>query len=277
MLWLNGAIREAAGSCIAADDRGFTLGDGVFETLRVQAGQVLRHEAHLRRLREGAAVLGIPVPHRDDALVQAMDATLTANGIRDGSLRLTLSRGPAPRGLATPAAPDPTLLIVAAPCPSVAVPPAGGPAHVVTATVTRRNEWSPLSRIKSLSYLDSVLARREAERAGADDAILLNTQGRVAEATGANLIVLLAGALLTPPVEDGALPGIARGVLIGAGLVRVASFGRDALGDAEAIFLCNSLGIRGIASLDSRALAVRDDLVRRFEVTLTVPSPERSP
>ncbi len=277
MLWLNGAIRDAAGSCIAADDRGFTLGDGVFETLRVQAGQVLRHEAHLRRLREGAAVLGIPVPHGDEALAQAMDATLAANGIRDGSLRLTLSRGPAPRGLATPASLDPTLLIVAAPSPSAAAPPGDGRAHVVVATVTRRNEWSALSRIKSLSYLDSVLARREAERAGADDAILLNTQGRAAEATGANLVVLLDGALLTPPVEDGALPGIARGVLIGAGLVGVASLGREALRDAEAMFLCNSLGIRGIASLDGRALAVCDGLVRRFEAALTGPSPGRSP
>ena len=265
--WLNGAIRDEAADCIAADDRGLTLGDGVFETLRVLAGRVLRTEAHLRRLRDGAAVLGIPIEQDDDVLARAMAATLAANDIRDGSLRLTLSRGPAPRGLATPTAMRPTLLIMASP----AAPPPR-PAHVIVATATRRNERSASSGIKSLSYLDNVLARREAERAGADDAILLNTQGRPAEATAATLVLLQDGVLLTPAVADGALPGIARGVLIGEGVLRAASLEERALRHAEAMFLCNSLGTRCIASLDGLALAMREDMARRFDAMFTGPS-----
>ena len=198
-----------------------------------------------------------------------MAEVLATNGLRNGSLRLTLSRGRAPRGLTTPAAVRPTLLISAA-----RTGPALGPARIVTAVATRRNERSASSGIKSLSYLDNVLARREAERAGADDAILLNTRDRVAEATGANLVVLLDGSLLTPPVEDGALPGIARGVLIEAGLLRTASLRHDELKRAEAMFLCNSLSIRGVASLDGRSMELRDDLGRRLEATFTARSLE---
>ncbi len=265
--WLNGTIRGGSADCIAADDRGFTLGDGVFETLRVLGGRPLRTEAHLRRLREGAAVLGIPVDQNNDALAQAMALTLAANDIHDGSLRLTLSRGPAPRGLATPGAVRPTLLMMAAPAV-----PQSGPAHVVVATATRRNERSVSSRIKSLSYLDNVLARREAELAGADDAILLNTQGRVAEATAATLVLLQDGVLLTPTVADGALPGIVRGVLIGEGMLRAAPVSERALRRAEAAFLCNSLGTRCIASLDGLAVATREDLARRFDTVFTGPT-----
>ena len=268
-LWLDGVIGDDAEPCIGADDRGFTLGDGVFETMRVSAGRVPWCEAHLQRLRAGATLLGIPVGRDDAALMRAMAEVLSANGLLDGSLRLTLSRGRAPRGLATPAAVRSTLLITTA-----ATGPVPGPACLVTAVATRRNERSASSGIKSLSYLDNVLARREAERAGADDAILLNTRDRVAEATGANLVALLDGALLTPPVEDGALPGIMRGVLIKAGLLRTASLDRDALQRAEAMFLCNSLGIRGVASLDGRGVELRDDLGRRLEVAFTAPPPE---
>ncbi len=268
-LWLDGAILDAAEPCIGADDRGLTLGDGVFETMRVWAGRVLWCGAHLRRLRAGAALLGIPIEPDDASLRRAMAEVLTANGLRDGSMRVTLSRGRAPRGLATPAAMRPTLLIAAAPSMSVI-----GPARMITAVATRRNERSASSGIKSLSYLDNVLARREAERAGADDAILLNTRDRVAEATGANLVVLLDGVLLTPPLGDGALPGIMRGVLIDARLLRAASLGRDALDQAEAMFLCNSLGIRGVASLDGRGVSLRDDLGQRLDATFTARSPE---
>ena len=268
-LWLNGLVLDDAAACIGADDRGFTLGDGAFETMRVSAGRVLWYGAHLRRLRTSAALLGIPIDRDNEALTLAMAEVLTANELRDGSLRVTLSRGRAPRGLDTPVVVRPTLLITAA-----RTGPPLAPARLVTAVATRRNERSASSGIKSLSYLDNVLARREAERAGADDALLLNTRDRVAEVTGANLIVLLDGALLTPPVEDGALPGIVRGVLIEAGLLRTASLRHDELQRAEAMFLCNSLGIRGVASLDSRGVELRDDLGRRLEATFTTRSPE---
>ena len=263
MLWCNGSLRCASETRIAPDDRGFTLGDGLFETLRVHRGDILHAHRHLRRLRHGAALLGIPLDADDSTLIRALSQTLEANALEDGSLRLTLTRGPAERGIATPAASRPTLLISA----SVQAPPAH-PATLVVARTTRRNEFSPLSRIKSLNYLDNILARREAEQQGADDALLLNTRDRLAGSTVGNLIVLLDGVLLTPPVEDGALPGITRGLLTEGGLLTVKSLDLDHLRQAGTLLLCNSLGIRPVASLNGRLLSVRPGLVEELSAFL---------
>ena len=257
--WLNGAL--ASGAAIDPDDRGFTLGDGLFETMRVDDGQPAQLRRHLHRLRAGAATLAIPVPWDDDALGAALAATIAANAVRNGSARLTLSRGPAPRGLGFPRPARPTTLITAAGPMSA---PAG-PVHAVLCTTTRRNEWSPLSRIKSLNYLDGVLARLEADRRGAGDALLSNTRGVLAEASAANLVVLSGGRLLTPPVADGALPGIRRGLLIERCGAVETSLPPEALLRAEAVFLSSSLGLRGVASLDGRALSRRDDLLAELD------------
>lgn len=248
-VWLNGGLLAAAAARIDPSDRGFTLGDGVFETVRVDAGVPCRLDRHLARLRGGASVLGIPLAWTDAQLEAAVMALIATQSFANAALRITLSRGPAPRGIMPAGPPAPTLLIAAGTLP--APPP---PARVVIARTTCRNERSPLSRIKSLSYLDAVLARREADACGADDAILLDTRGRVAEATAANLFVRLGGALVTPPVDDGALPGIARAELLEAGRVRECTLWPEDLAHAEAAWLVNSLGIRPVAALDGRAL-----------------------
>lgn len=264
--WCDGRLQDSAAVRIAPDDRGFTLGDGLFETIRVSDGTVVHGRRHLARLRDGAAILGIPVLRDDDTIEAAMQQVLAANMVAQGSLRLTLTRGPAPRGVAPPASPRPTMLITAA--TGLTMP---GPVSLIVASETRRNEFSPLSRIKSLNYLDSVLARQEASRKGADDAILLNTRGMVAETSAANLIALIDGVLVTPPVGDGALPGIARGLLIDRGLVMVTSIGPDRLGHAELLVLCNSLGLRDVVSLDGRSLDVRPDLIERLTIGIREP------
>lgn len=247
--WNNGVLYDEITVRIAPADRGFTLGDGVFETLPVRRGAALQVGRHLARLRDGAACLGIPVPYDDAVLDAAFGATVAANAIEDGSLRLTLTRGPASRGIATSFDATPTVLITAA--ISTGAP---GPVSLIVAKSTRRNEFSPLSRIKSLNYLDSILARREAEQAGAEDALLLNTSGWVAEATTANVIVRLDGALLTPPVEHGALPGIARALLIEQGRLVSAAVSPKSLYRADALWLCNSLTVRPVRSLNDRPL-----------------------
>ncbi len=259
--WLNGALLPRGEAAIDPDDRGFTLGDGLFETVRIAGGQPAHLPRHLRRLRDGAALLGIPLPWDDEALGAAFAATIAAVAVADGSARLTLSRGPAARGVLPPETCRPTVLITAA----NAGPSPAGPVHAVLCTTTRRNEWSPLSRIKSLSYLDAVLARIEADRRGAGDALLLNTQGRLAEASAANLLVLRSGRLLTPAVADGALPGIRRALLIERCGAAEASLPPEALQEAEAVFLSSSLGLREVASLDGRALPRRDDLLAELD------------
>lgn len=255
-IWLNGAIMPGTTARLDPADRGFTLGDGVFETIRIADGRPMHLHRHLRRLHAGLAVLAMPLARTDAELARAIALTAQANGLGEGAVRLTVSRGPAPRGVLPPAAPAPTVLVTTGPLPG-----ATGPAHAVVATSTRRNEMSPLCRIKSLNYLDGILARLEAAGRGADEALLLNTAGRLAEATAANLFVLRGSAVLTPPLTDGALPGILREILVERCSVVEAPLRTEDVLAADAAFLGNSLGLRPLASLDGRPLGTRPGLI----------------
>ncbi|MEE3625586.1 aminotransferase class IV [Nitrospirillum sp. BR 11752] len=248
LVWLNGSLQAAEAVGITVSDRGFLLGDGVFETLRWRGGAVVRLEAHLARLVRGAAVLGLPLPPAA-TLAAALADTAAANGLVDGALRLTVSAGPGARGLPRPATPTPTVLVTAAPSG-----PALAPARVLIATITRRNEHSPLSGIKSLAYLDQILARNEAVTRGADDALLLNTVGHVACATAATLFAVLDGALVTPPLASGALPGTRRAAVLAAlgGEERILA--PSDLRRATELFLTSSLMVRPVVAVNGQTV-----------------------
>jgi branched-chain amino acid aminotransferase len=248
-VWLNGELRDAFEARIDPVDRGFTLGDGVFETLKVEEGQIRLLDRHLARLRHGLRVLGFAIAESDANLEAAIRDLLIANAMQNAALRLTVTRGPAPRGVLPPRDFKPTVLITAGP-----LPPELPAARVIVARGTRRNELSPLSRIKSLNYLDSILARREAEAAGADDALLLNGAGFVAESTASTVFLLVDGELVTPPVGDGALPGIARGEILRHGRAQEARVTVEMLARAQAGVLTNSLSFRGICAIEGREL-----------------------
>lgn len=248
--WLNG--RLVADATLSISDRGFLLGDGVFETMRSEGPKILWLGDHLARLREGAAVLGIPVEQSDEEISGGLTDLVAASGFDHGALRLTLSRGPATtRGLPPPAEPNPTLLATVA-----TLAPNIPPVALIVARSTRRNQASPLSRMKSLNYGDNLIARREAIARGADDAILLNTSGHVACATVACLFLRLDGRWVTPPVADGVLPGLARKRLMPMLDAVEASVHESALACVESMMLANSLGLSVVVSLEKRALAV---------------------
>lgn len=248
-IWLNGRFVEGAKARLDVADRGFTLGDGLFETLAVRHGKALRVRAHLARLGAGARVLRLPVPYDDAALGRALTDTVRMNNIRDGALRLTLSRGAGARGLAPPDNPSPTVVITA----EAGLPPET-PARAVVAKDSRRDEGSALSRLKSLNYLEGVLARMEARAAGADEALLLNTHGRIADGAASTLFVFLGDWLLTPALEEGALPGIVRAAALRElGAVERALAPEDVHRAGEAV-LANSLGVRALVALDGRPI-----------------------
>ena len=235
LVWVAGEVRPASQARIMPHDRGLTLGDGVYETIRAEQGTIRCAARHFARLRRGAALLAIPLRQTDEELEEAALSVFAACGLAAAAIRITLTRGPAARGLLPPRNPEPTLVVAATPLPTPS------PARLIVSANTRRNEFSPLSRIKSLAMLDSVLARMEAERRGADDAVLLNTQGHVAEASAANIFARIAGQWLTPPLEDGALPGVARGIALEQGRVREARIELPALLGADSIRLVNAL------------------------------------
>jgi len=213
-LWLsrNGQVVAPGEGRVSLLDRGVLYGDGLFETMRAYGGRVFRLAAHLERLAAAAPVVRLPLPWPREDLAAAVTGLLVASGLADAYLRLTVLRGEGPPGPAAPETASPHYFVIARPLvPYPARRYREGATAIVAAT--RQNEGSPLSRVKSTSFLNHVLAIGEARDASVDEALLLNNRGELAEAATSNLFLVRGDALLTPPVECGCLPGIARAVV----------------------------------------------------------------
>jgi branched-chain amino acid aminotransferase len=254
-VWLNGS----PGTRIDPADRGFTLGDGVFDTAVAFNRKSFAGERHLQRLASHATAIGIAL---DLATVRAgWSAVIDAAKSEHVILRTTVTRGIAARGLwPKTAGGSPTIAVSATPWSTNLV---GKPVRLIVSSVAR-NAGSPVSRLKAIGYLDSILAAREAAERGADDALLLNGSGKIACSTIANLFVLIGGKLATPPVSDGVMAGVVRALV----LEIAAALGMEAsdrslevmdLFAADEVFLTNSVRlVSPVQSLDARAVGGRD-------------------
>ncbi len=250
--WLNGEWRTGR-DAISIDDRGFLLGDGVFETIFLRRGVPAFLDEHLQRLSDALRYLNINAAA--PAAIEDIIRELTdRNGLAetDACLRITVSRGAGGRGLATVSEnAAPTVLMTVSP----AAPLRREPMRLIISRYPRATAGASV-RCKTPAYLDNILAREEAAAAGADDALMLNAAGRVACATAANVFAMFPdGAVATPPIEDGALPGVVRGVLLsrcgGSGVaMETRSIAADALNGVE-LALTNSLMGVARASLSS--------------------------
>jgi len=251
-IWIDGRLAPAGETHLSAFDRGFQLGDGVFETLRVRAARPTELPEHTDRLRRSAAGLGIELPADTAATIAAGIGELLAAEALDGpdgdaSIRITVSRGAYfGRGLLPPdEAVQPTVVIQAWP---VVPPPAGHLEHGlhVIASAVRRDPESPLAALKTTSRADYVYARIEARRAGADDALFLTVDGYLSEATTANIFLVRGDLLATPALGCAILPGTTRSWILGwAGRVGLRPEEgwltvRD-LAEADEAFLCSSV------------------------------------
>jgi branched-chain amino acid aminotransferase/4-amino-4-deoxychorismate lyase len=238
------------------DDRGLLVGDGLFETMLWANGALVLAAEHARRLSASAEVIGLPTPSAD-AFTACAEAAVRRVGLEAGraAVRVTLTAGSGGRGLDRPNPLRPRLFATA-----TAYAPPTGPASLALASAPR-NEASPLSRVKSLNYLDLVLARREAAAAGADEAVLVNTRGELACAAVANLFWVRERRLFTPPIEAGCLPGVTRALVLetatGRGIeVELVREPPKVLELADAVFLTNSLmGVRAVSSYCGRQYA----------------------
>ena len=235
------------------DDRGLTLGDGLFETLLAEGGTLVAFDDHAARLERSCLALGLPAPARA-VLRRKADAALAGAGLREvrSAVRLTWTAGSGGRGLERPMTLAPRLFATAAAAPRPATP-----ARLVTTDI-RRNDTSPASRMKTLSYLDNILARHDALARGGDEALMLNTRGEVAGAAAANIFWLKDDRLFTPALDCGVLAGIARGEVLAEAatvglVVEEVRAGPDALADTQGVFLTNSLmGLRAVSTIDGR-------------------------
>jgi branched-chain amino acid aminotransferase len=239
LIYFDGRLYEGPTVPFDLSDRGFLLGDALFETLPAFNGTAFRRADHIRRMLAGAETLGIPL---DAArLDEAIDTLLPHAPQPAATLRLTLTRGPGPRGVRPPPEPRPSLIATCAPW-NPALPFA--PVRLALAPM-RRNAQTPLARLKVPNYLDAVLALDEAVRRGCDDALFLDTAGCVACASAANVFAVRGRTLLTPPAVA-VLPGIMRALVLElAGRhgyeARQAPLTLDDLRAADALFLTNSV------------------------------------
>jgi branched-chain amino acid aminotransferase len=250
VVWLNGSIVDQNDARVLVGDRGFTLADGIFETIKAVGATPFWLSDHFERLKAGAVETGLTIPFSETSICDAIDRLLAgASDDTWSAIRLTVTRGPAARGLwPKETASQPTCVL------TVASSSATPPQDFVVCRSTRRNEHSPLSRIKSLGYGDNILAKREAIERGAGDAIMLNTKGHVACATVGNVFFRIDGGWVTPPIADGILPGLARRRFIAELGAVESSISTDMIRKSDAGFVCNSLGFSQVKSVDGRDL-----------------------
>ena len=210
IVWVDGERMPSEGPHISARDRGLTLGDGVFETMRVHNGKVFRLEQHLTRMAGALRVLAIAAPGE---LRDWVGAAIRGAHAPDASVRLTVTRGVGPGGVTVPAEQVPSVIVTVAPPPAfgAVIYEAGLTAHTASG---RRNEHSMTAGLKTLSYTDSVAAMIDARRNGVDEALFLDTEGHCSEATASNFFAVIDGQLTTPPTACAALPGITRAAVI---------------------------------------------------------------
>ncbi|SMC83937.1 aminotransferase class IV [Sporomusa malonica] len=242
IIYFNGRLVSSEECIVSPLDHGFLYGHGLFETMRAYNGRIFRLQDHLKRLEEAAEYLGWPeIPKRME-LGKAIDSVLKANHLHDASVRLTLSRG---IGTARPdlaSCGQPTVAVFASPLPQP-LPPEGWQVAIVK---LRRNLSSPLVRIKSANYLDNMLAKAEARRHNAQEAIMLNTDGFVAEGSMSNIFFVTGNQLVTPDDNSGILPGVTRRIIIElaqlAGIpVEIRQVNPEELAGADEIFLTSSI------------------------------------
>lgn len=208
LVWLNGRFVPKDQAVISAFDRGFVYGDGIFETIPIHNGQPFRWNAHLERFQTGTRFLKISAPFSSEDLRQSAQKLVELNGLKRGVVRIVLSRGTGARGYSPKGAEQPTCVITSHELPSADLTQC----RVVTSSY-RVTPDDTLTRYKTCNKLPQVLARAEADEAGADEALLLNTRGEAVTATAANLFWISRNIVCTPPVHAGALPGITRSVV----------------------------------------------------------------
>ena len=255
-VWLDGKIVDGPEARVPVCDHGLLFGDGVFEGIRVRGRRVYKLDGHLARLAGSANAVGIELPGGTHALRAIVLETLRAFDRDESYVRLLVTRGDGALGVDPATCATPRVVCIV---DTVSIHPSGKVARgldLVTASVRRPAADALDPGVKSLNYLNNVLAKLEANRAGADDALLLNAAGLVAEASVANVFAASQGSLATPPTADGALDGMTR-----AGVLELArelgieaeerSLGRIDLLRADEVFLTGSgAGIVPVRSLD---------------------------
>ena len=285
-IYIDGGFYPESEAKVSVFDHGLLYGDGVFEGIRFYNNKVFHLEEHMERLYKSAAAIALDIPLDQAALTEALLETIRRNELTDGYVRLVITRGKGDLGLSPWNCPKPSIIIIAA---KIALYPAESyekGLKVVTCS-TRRIAHGALSpMVKSLNYLNNIMAKIEASHAGAGEGLMLNEQGLVAECTGDNIFLVSGGRITTPPISSGALAGVTRAVAIGIASelgieVSEPQTTRYDIYTAEECFLTGTAAeIIPAVELDSRAIGngrpgpVTQRLIARYrELTQTEGTP----
>jgi branched-chain amino acid aminotransferase len=273
---ISGKLYDKDDAKISVYDHGFLYGDGVFEGLRSYGGRVFRLEQHLDRLWKSARAISLQIPLSREALAAAVNDTLRTNGIQDGYIRLVVTRGAGELGLDPNRTSHPQVVIIADHIKLYPEELYRKGLEIVTASTIRNHPAALNPRIKSLNYLNNILAKIEGLQAGCIEALMLNHKGEVAECTGDNVFLVQSGTLLTPPIDAGILEGITRAAVIElaeqAGLeVREVPLTRHDVYIADECFLTGTAAeVIPVVKVDGRQIGagapgpITRDLIERF-------------
>jgi len=215
-IWLNGALVDSRDAKVSVFDHGLLYGDGVFEGIRSYSGKVFRLEEHVRRLFDSARGIRLVIPMTQEEMAGAIQATLQANGLSDSYIRVVVTRGVGTLGLDPTRCEKPSVIIITDKITLYPEELYRNGLAVITAATMRNHPNAVNPRLKSLNYLNNILAKIEAIDAGTFEAVMLNHLGYVAECTGDNLFIVRDGRLLTPPISAGILEGVTRNEILDA-------------------------------------------------------------
>lgn len=273
---INGHLFDKEDAKISVYDHGLLYGDGVFEGMRSYGGKVFRLEQHLDRLWNSAKAIRLEIPLDRDEMAKAVLATLRANGIEDGYIRLVVTRGVGTLGLDPNKCANPQIIIITDHIELYPQAFYDKGLEIITVSTTRNHPTALSPRVKSLNYLNNILGKIEGQQAGCVEALMLNHKGEVAECTGDNIFLVSRGELLTPPIDAGILEGITRAAVIelarGAGMVvRETALTKHDVYIADECFLTGSAAeIVPVVKVDSRVIGdgspgpITRDLEHRF-------------
>ncbi|MBM4136076.1 MAG: branched-chain amino acid aminotransferase [Nitrospira sp.] len=261
-VYLNGKLVPAKEAVVSVFDHGFLYGDGVYETLRVYDGVVFMLDEHLSRLYRSSSLIGLTIPFAKDHLKISIYETLIANSLRNAYVRLTVSRGKGSIGLDPDLCPEPTIVIMAQ---ELKAYPKSFYEKGISLSIakTRRNLKEAINpRIKSLNFLNNILAKIEAKKAGTYEAVMLNVNRKLTEGTISNLFFSKGGILCTPSLECGILDGITRGLIVVLALrdglmMKEGEFIREDLYSADEVFITNTtLEVMPVSKVDGQKYAI---------------------
>ena len=213
-IYVDGKYCDEKNAKISVFDHGLLYGDGIFEGIRAYNGRVFQLKEHIDRLFYSAKAILLDIPMSHGEVMKAVVETCRQNGIRDGYIRLLVTRGIGTLGLNPNRCKDPSVIIIADKIQLYAPEFYEKGMEIITVPTTRNLHSALNPAIKSLNYLNNILAKMEANIAGCEEAVMLNAEGFVSECTGDNIFIVKAGRVLTPPLSAGALHGITRGVVM---------------------------------------------------------------